>query len=792
MKRVASLVAGLLICCSTFAQKVVDEVRLEYFDKEIASMQIGMSVSHDRQFAAFAYENKELRIFDLANAKFVRSFTIDFAELAEIRYSSNDDRILIISTNKVSILNVTDGTIVFEKSYENPLKIADVSQVENVFVLGTNRVMEVIDMNSFEVIFSIPVANDILSLSFHPTRTELILYQRVGMHKLYGKKNVSQIYNYRTRQLVRELPRIMQANFTDENSVVAYYVRLNGYFFMDYDLTKPLDSAWVMWSYTQQKSRDKKEKGGLTFFTKVLHHGDKYIATGGYRGFTVLQEGGGEAFTTKVSKSDRSSSKMGMAGDYAALTQYPLNEDKVLVNAYGNNINQIYSVSQNKIVGNIFTDGDGDFAIVSRDGRFDGTSESSEKLYWSSRKSSKKTRLSTTFQRGFTPGLLPQLMGSREVLADFDIDREIDLIPTIRITSVNGSSVPESEATPELSSAQKLTTVSVSVTENAAEVSSIKLFQNNKLIAVNEGGGNHTFEVNLTNAYGSNNYIYAVAESNSGIESEKETLIVSYTGQPDAKPRLFLVTVGINEYRNPKYNLNYAIADADALKETLTAGASGIFDKIHHVDIRNSAFTREGLASAMREIQGLANEQDMLIFYYAGHGVMSEGSVKDIEFFFVPHDVTQLYGRDDLLYEKAIPASEIEEMSRRVNAQKQVFILDACQSAGALDAMARRGAAEEQAIAKLARSTGTFWITATGSDQFATEFEQLGHGIFTYALIEGLTGKADASGGDNTITVRELTAYIESRVPELSEQYKGKLQFPSSYSFGNDFPIAVY
>ena len=119
--------------------------------------------------------------------------------------------------------------------------------------------------------------------------------------------------------------------------------------------------------------------------------------------------------------------------------------------------------------------------------------------------------------------------------------------------------------------------------------------------------------------------------------------------------------------------------------------------------------------------------------------------------------------------------------------------MDACQSAGALEALENRnrGAAEEKAIAQLARSTGTFWITSTGTDQFASEFEKLGHGIFTYALLEGIQGAADTNG-DQKLTIRELSTYIENKVPELSEQLKGAAQFPSAYSFGNDFPLVVY
>lgn len=170
---------------------------------------------------------------------------------------------------------------------------------------------------------------------------------------------------------------------------------------------------------------------------------------------------------------------------------------------------------------------------------------------------------------------------------------------------------------------------------------------------------------------------------------------------------------------------------------------------------------------------------------------MSGEAASEKEFFIVPSDVVQLYGRDDLLKDKAISASSLKGYAQSINAQKQVFILDACQSAGALEAVTERGVAEEKAIAQLARSTGTFWITSTGSNQFASEFDRLGHGIFTYSLIEGINGKADANN-DKKLTIRELSTYIENKVPELSEQLKGTAQYPSAYSFGNDFPLVVY
>ncbi|MEO7046705.1 MAG: caspase family protein, partial [Ferruginibacter sp.] len=158
--------------------------------------------------------------------------------------------------------------------------------------------------------------------------------------------------------------------------------------------------------------------------------------------------------------------------------------------------------------------------------------------------------------------------------------------------------------------------------------------------------------------------------------------------------------------------------------------------------------------------------------------------------FLVPYDVTQLYGNDGALAQKGFSAAALQQMSKDIKAQKQLFILDACQSAGALQTIAgTRGQAEEQAIAQLARSTGTQWLTASGSEQFASEFEQLGHGSFTYCLLQAFAG--DAGNIDNKLTVKELDAYLQNKVPEITKKYKGTEQYPSSYGYGNDFPIII-
>ena len=250
--------------------------------------------------------------------------------------------------------------------------------------------------------------------------------------------------------------------------------------------------------------------------------------------------------------------------------------------------------------------------------------------------------------------------------------------------------------------------------------------------------------------------------------------------------QLHIVIVGINIYKNTKYNLNYAMDDAEAFKQAMENGAKGIFSKVNIHSIKDAEATKAGIVAALEKVKNEAGAEDVFVFYFAGHGVVNDKK----EFFLVPSDVVQLYGNDDALAQKGLSAASLQQFSKDIKAQKQLYILDACQSAGALDdIVAARGAAEEKAIAQLARSTGTHWLTASGSSQFASEFSQLGHGAFTYCLLEALKGGAD--NGDKKISIKELDTYLQLKVPEITEKYKGTAQYPASYGYGNDFPIII-
>ena len=87
-----------------------------------------------------------------------------------------------------------------------------------------------------------------------------------------------------------------------------------------------------------------------------------------------------------------------------------------------------------------------------------------------------------------------------------------------------------------------------------------------------------------------------------------------------------------------------------------------------------------------------------------------------------------------------------------------------------------------------ARSTGTYIVSASTDQQYAAEIKALGHGVFTYSLLEGLRGKA----GERKVTVEGLIHYVKEKLPELTEKHRGQAQYPVSWGSGMDFPLALH
>ncbi|MDR2767328.1 MAG: caspase family protein, partial [Treponema sp.] len=98
--------------------------------------------------------------------------------------------------------------------------------------------------------------------------------------------------------------------------------------------------------------------------------------------------------------------------------------------------------------------------------------------------------------------------------------------------------------------------------------------------------------------------------------------------------------------------------------------------------------------------------------------------------------------------------------------QKKLVFLDSCH-AGAVNESAVKEAGDTE-LKKRFENSGTAILTACREGEYSREDASLGHGVFTYSIIEGINGKADP-WNTGSILIPILGGYVQQRVPQLSE-----------------------
>lgn len=414
-------------------------------------------------------------------------------------------------------------------------------------------------------------------------------------------------------------------------------------------------------------------------------------------------------------------------------------------------------------------------------GFFEGSPEATRKLFFV--KGNRSYSLEQFFEQFYQPGVMKNALSMNNRSAS--PEQVLGLLessppPSVSVLApLNGDTLKGDRAE-----------LILKVANTGGDINEVRLLHNNKRIDLPDRlqrtpkkGQDMILNYSVQLVPGVNELAIS-AFSDGRVESIPEKLTVHYKGTPKTAD-LYVLSIGINDYENPAMALNYASADAKSFARAIEKKSKKLFDKIEVITLLDQDATK---ARIMEELDGLiakVGKEDVLYFYYAGHGGMGNR-----EFYFIPVECVSLY-QEDKLSDAAISATLLNEKLRQISALKQVVVLDACHSGASTQVLASRGLMEEKALAQLARSTGIHIMAAAGSEQQAVEFGQLGHGVFTYVLLEALEGKADGAPMDEKVTIYELKSYLDDQVPEQSKAYQGSTQYPNTFSLGQDFPMVI-
>ena len=284
---------------------------------------------------------------------------------------------------------------------------------------------------------------------------------------------------------------------------------------------------------------------------------------------------------------------------------------------------------------------------------------------------------------------------------------------------------------------------------------------------------------------GSNTIVLTAREADGTVRQEVRTVTLDRertaaapAAPPPAAREAWAVIIGVGRYENPKIpTLRYAVADAEAIYKVLTASG---FKKDHVLLLTDTAERKPTLRN-MKYALGTflarsAGKDDTVIVYYAGHGapeVDPRGVEKDgLAKYLIPSDADP-----DDLYSTALPMDELQTIFDRVEAERVVAFLDSCYSgAGGGRTFASKKTravnVDDLFLDRLTRSKGRVIITAARATEVSIELPELGHGVFTYYLAEGLRGAGDLNK-DGIVSLQELYEYVQQQVVQKSRAVGG-------------------
>ncbi len=530
------------------------------------------------------------------------------------------------------------------------------------------------------------------------------------------------------------------------------------------------DGSICVWDFISGFQLKKINTGQSQIHSVLFSENGKYLFSGGADGNIKMWEtGSGKLVKTFV----------GHNSTVTSLQITPDNQSLISCSIDGTVI--IWEIVNSKIIYTYYQLTRDDWFVKSRGGFFDGNAGAKKYIFFV--KGMETFGVDQFFEDFYRPGLLQQAYQTKGLINEnMNLNEYLKKSPPPVLhfkTNLNDSVVKTDIAAIEFE-----------LTDNGGGIDEIKVMHNGKRIihdyksTGNIKRGKKTYETIEILLIPGENIIEVSAFSEGRIESSVIEQTILFESN-EYLPNCHILIIGIDQYENETLNLNYAKADAKAFSEMIKKRSKLLFNHMNFYNLYDDDAKKLNIITAVNEISKNSKPEDVFIFYYAGHGSMIED-----KFYFIPTDCIRLYD-SEIAENNAISADLMQENFKKIKALKQIMILDACQSGGATEILGQRGAGREKAIAQLSRSAGIHVLASAGSEQFATEFKSLGHGLFTYVLIDALNGNADGSPLDGKITIYELKSYLDDQVPEYTKKFKGIRQYPQSYSGGNDFPLIV-
>ena len=416
----------------------------------------------------------------------------------------------------------------------------------------------------------------------------------------------------------------------------------------------------------------------------------------------------------------------------------------------------------------------GNYAVIDSDFRFDTSNIDllEEGIHWVvSRLPDQTMTMPVLWRDYYQPRLAEYVLAGKKLPELPSIDQLNLTQHGVRLVKVE----PESEAPDKVA-----VTVEVYVRADDPHhpAQELKLFRDGRLVGKFTGENNGLFDLpegkrqvtfhNIALPRNKNQVMFKSWAFNSdGVRSKYFDRPYKYEPEAQVAPKLHLVSIGVNDFDNPAWNLKYAVNDAQGFARILPASLPGVGGDIRILasDTGNKPTKALIKAALLQLADGGSSPDDVIALTISSHGLTDD---QDNRFYIIPADIP---GQDKKvtpeLLAHSISADELSDWLTGVDATEIVMILDTCQSGAALGGESfKPGPMGDKGLGQMAYDKAMRILSATNENNAAMELGDLGHGLLSYALlVDGLEN--GLAGSKDGFTFKQWLAYGRERTAEL-------------------------
>lgn len=278
-------------------------------------------------------------------------------------------------------------------------------------------------------------------------------------------------------------------------------------------------------------------------------------------------------------------------------------------------------------------------------------------------------------------------------------------------------------------------------------------------------------------------YSFSQPETRSTIKGSQPGDNETYSGTT------YAIIVGVSNYHYIK-SLTYADKDAELFKEFLMSPSGGNVKDSNIIMLLNERATSTNFyLNAIGDWINQKNlkEGDILYIYFSGHGDARDNR----EYHLLTYDTKP--DRNDYRATGTIRMYELKNTIADITDKrvKTILIIDACRT----DDLPRNPGKPYNYNGITESRVGELLLLSASGGQKSIEDRSIGngHGLFTWNLIDGLNGRADAEmlgNKDGKVSYGELGAWLKIVVATTASSKFNSEQVPTCYDIDSKFSLS--